>query len=46
MMHYLRIVNARGSQPWHGQDHEDECHPTPPIWRGTRPSDSTTRVQA
>ena len=33
----LRIVNARGSQPWCGQNHEDERHPTLPHWRRTRP---------
>jgi hypothetical protein len=34
MMHYLRIVNARGRQKWHGQDHEDKGHQTLPDWRG------------
>ena len=29
MMHYLRIVNARGRQKWHGHDHKDKAHPTP-----------------
>jgi len=30
MMHYLRIVNARGRQERHGHDHEDKAHPTLP----------------
>ena len=42
----LRIVNSGGGQPWRGHNREDERHPTLPLWRGTRPSDSTTRVQA
>ena len=32
MMRYLWIVNARGSQPWHGQDHEDERHGCPSLF--------------
>jgi hypothetical protein len=41
----VRIVKARGRQPWHGQDRKDERHPTL-LFGVTHPSHSTTRVQA
>ena len=46
MMHYLWIVNPRGSQPRHRHDQQDRSHWSPRLACGMRRSHSTTWVKA
>jgi len=46
MTHYRRIVNARGTQNWHGNDCKDVRHPTLPHFGVSHaPSHSITHVR-